>query len=185
MPKASPSRPERRRLYRRVADWLLRHQGTPQSLARGFAVGLFVALTPTIGLQMVLAGLIAHVLKGNRAVAAGLAWVSNPLTMGPLFYFNYRVGLLFLPGEEEAGRELIYTLTGATLSDPSEWWHAVAKMGHELWGVAGVLWAGSIVVAALSAAISYPIVLRIVTVERAKLERVRELPSLPPSEPTK
>jgi hypothetical protein len=38
-------------------------------------------------------------------------------------------------------------------------------------------------VGGVAAAISYPVVLRIVIAERRKLERVRTLPSLPPREP--
>ncbi len=177
------ARPKRRHLYRRLADWLLRHQGTPESLARGFAVGIFVALTPTVGLQMVLAGLAAHVLRGNRAMAIALAWITNPLTIGPIFYFNYRVGLIFLPGDEQAGREFIRAITGASLTEPSQWWSAITAMVREVGGVAGVLWAGSLVVAIIAAAIAYPVILRIIYVERAKLERVRSRPSLPPTEP--
>ncbi len=180
---ALPHRPERRRLYRRLADWLLRHQGTPQSIAMGFAVGMFVSLTPTVGVQMILGGVIAHFLKGNRAIAAALAWITNPLTMGPIFYFNYRVGALFLPGDEEAGKRFIAAISPASLSDPSGWWEAILLMLRELWGVAGVLWAGSIIVGGVAAAVSYPVVLRIVIAERKKLERVRTLPSLPPREP--
>jgi uncharacterized protein (DUF2062 family) len=183
MPAPLPHRPERRRLYRRLADWLLRHQGTPQSIAMGFAVGMFVALTPTVGLQMILGGVIAHFLKGNRAIAAALAWITNPLTMGPIFYFNYRVGALFLPGDEEAGKRFIDAISPASLTNPSGWWDAILLMLRELWGVAGVLWAGSVIVGGVAAAISYPVVLRIVIAERKKLERVRTLPSLPPREP--
>lgn len=176
-------RPKRRRLYRRLADWLLRHQGTPKSLATGFAVGMFVALTPTVGAQMILGGVVAHFLKGNRAIAAGLAWITNPLTIGPIFYFNYRVGLLFLPGDEQAGKNFIDAISSASLTQPSGWWDAILLMSREIWGVAGVLWAGSLVVATLAALVSYPVALRIVIAERKKLEKVRSLPSLPPVEP--
>lgn len=146
-------------------------------------MGMFVALTPTVGVQMILGGVIAHFLKGNRAIAAALAWITNPLTMGPIFYFNYRVGALFLPGDEEAGKRFIEAISPASLSDPSGWWEAILLMLRELWGVAGVLWVGSVIVGGVAAAISYPVVLRIVVAERKKLERVRTLPSLPPREP--
>ena len=56
-------------------------------------------------------------------------------------------------------------------------------MSRELWRVAGVLWAENLVVATIAAAISYPVVMRIVIAERRKLEKVRSLPSLPPAEP--
>ena len=176
-PKTDSRKP---RLYRRVADWLLRHQGTPHNLALGFAIGMFVALTPTVGLQMLLGGLIAHFLGGNRTIAAGLAWITNPLTMGPIFYFNYRVGLLFMPGDEQAGRAFIDTISSAHLTDPSSIWHAMLLTGQQMWGVAGVLWAGSLVVSTVAAAVSYPVVKRIVTAERAKLETARRASYLPP-----
>lgn len=173
-------RRRRRRLYRRAADWLLRYQGSPYNVAMGFAVGLFVALTPTVGIQMALGAFIAHLFRANRALPVALAWISNPLTMGPLYYFNYRVGLLFLPGDETAGREFIDSISGASLTDPSSWWEAIKLMGRELWGVAGVLWAGSLVVATIAAVIAYPIVHRMVVRGRAKLSEVSAMPSMPP-----
>lgn len=179
MPRSTRRR-KRRRLYRRAADWLLRHQGTPYNLAMGFAVGLFVALTPTVGIQMILGASIAHLLRANRALPVALAWISNPLTMGPLYYFNYRVGLLFLPGDEQAGKAFVDSISGVSLTRPSEWWDAIVLMGRELWGVAGVLWAGSLVVAGIAALIAYPIVHRIVVVERNKLEQASAMPSIPP-----
>ena len=173
-------RRKRRRLYRRAADWILRYKGTPHQVALGFAVGLFVALTPTVGIQMALGALIAHLLKANRALPVALAWISNPFTMGPLYYFNYRVGLLFVPGDESAGRALIDSISGASLADPGTWWEAIKLMASEAWGVAGVLWLGSIIVASIAAVITYPVVLRMVIAGRAKLTEVSGMPSLPP-----
>jgi uncharacterized protein (DUF2062 family) len=167
-------------MYRRAADWLLRYRGTPHQVALGFAVGLFVALTPTVGIQMALGAFIAHLLKANRALPVALAWISNPLTMGPLYYFNYRIGLLFLPGDEGAGRVFIDSISGASLTDPESWWAAIKLMGAELWGVAGVLWLGSLIIATLAAVIAYPIVRRIVVAGRAKLADIKGMPSVPP-----
>lgn len=173
-------RRKRRRIYRRAADWLLRYRGTPHQVALGFAVGIFVALTPTVGIQMALGAFIAHLLRANRALPVALAWISNPLTMGPLYYFNYRVGLILLPGDESAGRVFIDSISGASLADPATWWEAIQLMASELWGVAGVLWLGSLIVATIGAVIAYPIVLRIVVAGRAKLVKVSAMPSIPP-----
>ncbi len=173
-------RKRRRRLYRRAADWLLQHQGTPYSLAMGFSVGIFVAMTPTVGFQMVLGAFVAHLLRANRTLPVVLAWISNPFTMGPLYYFNYRVGLLFLPGDEQAGRAFIDAMSSASLADPEALWQVLVRMAEELWGVAGVLWAGSLVVATVASAVCYPVVWRIVKIEQRKLERVRKQISLRP-----
>lgn len=177
---ASSRRRTRRRLYRRAADWLLRYRGSPHQVALGFAVGLFVALTPTVGVQMILGALIAHLLRANRALPVALAWISNPFTMGPIYYFNYRVGALLLPGDQDRGRLFIDSIAGASLTEPGTWWEAIQLMASELWGVAGVLWLGSLLVAGVAAAVSYPIVLRIVLAGRAKLAEVRAMASLPP-----
>jgi uncharacterized protein (DUF2062 family) len=40
--------------------------------------------------------LLALALRVNIPVAAVSTWVSNPLTMGPLYYFAYRLGVTIL-----------------------------------------------------------------------------------------
>lgn len=68
--------------------WHLRRR----SVAMAFAVGLFFAWAPVPG-QMALAALGAFYLEGNLPIAVALVWLTNPITMPPLFYFAYRVGL--------------------------------------------------------------------------------------------
>jgi len=58
-------------------------------------VGLFVGLIP-IPFQMVLAALFAITFQVNLPIAVGLVWITNPLTMPPIFYFAYRVGCWIL-----------------------------------------------------------------------------------------
>lgn len=61
------------------------------SVAGAFFVGLFVAFIP-IPFQMVLAALFAVALQVHLPISVGLVWVTNPLTMPPIFYFAYRLG---------------------------------------------------------------------------------------------
>lgn len=56
-----------------------------------FTIGLFVAFLPFPG-HTLLGALAALALRVNVPVAAVSTWVSNPLTMGPMYYFTYRVG---------------------------------------------------------------------------------------------
>jgi uncharacterized protein (DUF2062 family) len=65
------------------------------SVAIAFAVGLFCAWIPT-PMQMALAAVGAFYFRGHLPIAAALVWITNPVTMPPLFYFAYRVGLLVL-----------------------------------------------------------------------------------------
>jgi uncharacterized protein (DUF2062 family) len=60
-----------------------------------FALGLFIAFLPFPG-HTLTAALLALALRVNIPVAAVSTWVSNPLTMGPLYYFAYRLGATIL-----------------------------------------------------------------------------------------
>lgn len=67
------------------------------SVAKAFAVGLFCAWIP-LPMQMVFAATAAIYFRSNIPLSVALVWVTNPVTMPPLFYFAYRVGLLFTNG---------------------------------------------------------------------------------------
>ncbi|MCK5002729.1 MAG: DUF2062 domain-containing protein [Gammaproteobacteria bacterium] len=62
-----------------------------RSMAGAFMVGLFFAWWP-VPFQMVLAAAGAIVLRTNLPMSIALVWITNPLTMPPMFYFAYVVG---------------------------------------------------------------------------------------------
>jgi uncharacterized protein (DUF2062 family) len=66
-----------------------------RSASGAFAVGLFVAFIP-IPFQMLLAGGIAIVTRVNLALSVALVWLTNPVTMPPIFYFAYKLGAWLL-----------------------------------------------------------------------------------------
>ncbi len=65
------------------------------TVARAVSVGLFCAYLP-IPFQMLVATAMAIIFRCNLALSVSLVWISNPLTMPPLFYIAYRVGLWML-----------------------------------------------------------------------------------------
>ena len=60
-----------------------------------FATGLFIAFLPFPG-HTLMGALAALAFRVNVPVAAVATWVSNPLTMGPIYYFAYRLGASLL-----------------------------------------------------------------------------------------
>lgn len=66
-----------------------------KSVSMAFAVGLFAAWIPTPG-QMAIVAVAAFYFRANLPISVALVWITNPLTMPPMFYFAYIVGLKLL-----------------------------------------------------------------------------------------
>lgn len=73
-----------------------------RSVAGGVAAGLFWAMIP-IPLQMVAAALSAIAFRINLPISVALVWLTNPLTMPPVFYMNYVVGTWLLGTPADVG----------------------------------------------------------------------------------
>lgn len=84
---------------RRIREWIEAHPRLVRilerggalhidetTLARGVAVGLFIGMTPTVGIQTVMMLVAAFVFRANFFAAFLVSNVSNPLTMAPLYY---------------------------------------------------------------------------------------------------
>ena len=71
--------------------WHLNRRSVPGA----FSVGLFMAFVP-VPFQMVLAAGAAIALRVNLPISVALVWITNPVTMGPIFYLAYKTGALIL-----------------------------------------------------------------------------------------
>lgn len=65
------------------------------SASMAFFVGIFVAFLPIPG-QMVVAAILAVLLRCNLPLSVALVWITNPVTMPAIFYVSYRVGALLI-----------------------------------------------------------------------------------------
>jgi len=144
--------------------YLLRFNETPERLAFSFALGVFLALTPLIGLHLILGLALAFLFGLNRvAVVSGL-FLNNPWTMIPYYtmatYFGgWLTGFPQVPALPAFG--------WAALTDARFWsqlmphWHLIVPMA-----------VGSTTLAVLGAAVSYPLVRFIIRRGRIRLSRV-------------
>lgn len=113
-----------------------------RSASGAMATGLFWAFIP-MPFQMVPAALCALLFRVNLPISIALVWLTNPLTMGPVFYMCYKVGALLL------GRD-------ATEHDGSLFvWNGVAEFFIQLGGVGLPLIIGSLLVGTVSALIGW------------------------------
>ncbi len=112
-----------------------------RSAAGAFAVGVFMAFIP-IPFQMVVAAAAAIILRVNLPLSVALVWISNPLTMPPMYYFTYRVGtwLMGIPHQSEERIGFDFSLEWFTGSIGAIW---------------QPLYLGSLITAALCAALAY------------------------------
>ncbi len=81
--------------------WIWRQEGTPAQRSVGIAVGVFSGCFPLFGFQTLFGIALARLFRANYLLAATGTWISNPFTYVPLYWFNYKVGLMLLGGENK------------------------------------------------------------------------------------
>ena len=93
-------------LKRGVSRLLLRlnrliHLGeSPERTAFAFALGVFIAFTPTFGFHYITALLVFWLLRLNLPALLTGTTMNNPLTIAPIYSFCLWIGLLLVGGKE-------------------------------------------------------------------------------------
>lgn len=77
---------------KKIYDRFIRIRGNPREIALGFALGLFIGFTPTMGIQIAMGVFFAALLKWNKIAAAIGVQVTNPLTAPFVYSFTYFIG---------------------------------------------------------------------------------------------
>ncbi|MEO1203019.1 MAG: DUF2062 domain-containing protein [Pseudomonadota bacterium] len=85
-----------RKLMQEPRYWGIRRR----TVVPAFSLGLFLCFQP-IPAQPILATLIALATRINIPIAAATPFISNPLTMPPMYYACYRVGTWLLGQEPQ------------------------------------------------------------------------------------
>ena len=89
------------------------------SVSGAFAVGLFWAFAP-IPFQMIPSAASAIWLRVNLPISVALVWITNPFTIAPVYYFNYKLGSWLLR-EPMQDVSFEFTLDWATQQLASIW----------------------------------------------------------------
>jgi uncharacterized protein (DUF2062 family) len=80
------------KIYRRF----LKLRGDPHAIAMGLALGVFVGMSPLMGLHSVIAITVAAVFKWSKVAAILGVFVTNPLTAPVIYPLTYTLGAAVL-----------------------------------------------------------------------------------------
>ncbi|MDY0136391.1 MAG: DUF2062 domain-containing protein [Thiomicrospira sp.] len=117
-------------------------RGERHTFSKAGFIGAFCAFIP-IPLQMPLAAIVAYYTRANIPLAVALAWITNPVTMWPIWSFGYFVGawLLGYP-----------TIGNIELSEGAGMWGWITEVLPQIWIP---LWFGNIILGALVGSVLY------------------------------
>jgi len=140
--------------------------GTPHSIALGVSMGMFVALTPTVGLQMLICVVIGSFIRANRIIAVILCWISNPITFIPMYYGYYWLGSKILGVKIWTFSNFSERMNDIISTGKQFGYSAILKqLGSE---AVLPLWVGSLIIAVVVSLPLYPLVLRVLKEHRRK-----------------
>jgi len=130
-------------MIRRIYDRFVKVKGEPREIALGFGLGIFIGMTPTMGIQMPIAVFFAALFKWSKISAAFGVWITNPLT-SPFIY-----GLTYIVGAKVLGLK-------ATLNLPDDLtWSIVKEILKNAPAIFGALTVGGIIIGLPLAVLSY------------------------------
>lgn len=142
----------------------LMQRGSPESIAWGVAIGMFIAFTPTLGFQVIMALLIASLVRANRLATLPPLFLTNAVTAGPVYSFECLIGAQFLPDARSGEMVARWERLRAMIAEHGffsfhDHWREFARVGWDLWLA---MWIGGILVGGALAAAGYFATLAIV-----------------------
>lgn len=152
-----------------LASQLIHGHASPDEIAAGVALGVFVGIVPTFGLGGFIALAIASLLGWNRLAALLGGIIMNPFTAPFFWALSGWVGTMILPRRVAM---LLTKLEGIPndLSLVSAFFKNQG-WGYDLMAAAGLYMAGNLMVALTFAGISFILTKRIVIFHRRRKER--------------
>jgi uncharacterized protein (DUF2062 family) len=136
---------------------------SPAQLASAFALGVFIAFSPTIGLHTITCLLLAWMFRLSKLVVLTAGFINNPWTIVPMYGFCLWFGM---------------KITGGALTVPSIAWNELT-LRNSYTTLAPYLWpfiVGTLVAGAVAAAVAYVVVYwAVVRYRKRELEALESL----------
>lgn len=124
---------------------IVRGNGSPDYIARGWALGMFIGCVIPVFCQLIISIPLSFVIRGSKVGAALGTFITTPPTAIFIYPVQIWVGNMIIKGDlsSDAARNLLAVFNSETLSF-AEKWSAFADMGGTLVGAffaGGLLWA--------------------------------------------
>lgn len=182
MAASSPRKTKRNLLLRLrpLLRWLIKLRSSPRAIAGGLGIGTLIAFTPTFGVQLILAVVCATLLDVNRPAAMVPVWITNPVTIAPIYTFNYWLGSKFWNGPPLSEVSQLFIDIGQTMTR-LEFWNikdqflAILNMGRDIL-IPLVL--GSLAIGAVTGLAVYILTLKLLSIFFSRRARKHILNSL-------
>ena len=154
--------------FKRFIVRILELDDTPKRIAWGVALGTFIGMTPTVGLQMTIAVCVATLLRGNRLAAVAMVWISNPLTVVPIYWVDHIVGATILGTEMLSISDIAQVLEFESTGLFSIFFEFLGNLGKLTWNVLPSMFLGGAILGVLLALPAYFLTLKAVHRYRAR-----------------
>jgi len=133
---------------------LLTLDDPPERTALAFAIGVFIAFSPFLGLHTIMATLVAFVFRFNKVAVFSGTFINNPfLTLVPIIIASYAVGAFILGRPVQIPAEGVELLKEPQLLTPDYY----RKVFREGWQVVWPFSVGGMVLAIVCSLIAYPV----------------------------
>jgi uncharacterized protein (DUF2062 family) len=142
-----------RRKWRSFHQQFISLKGSPESIARAFAIGFWVGWFPIIGTHSALSFVAGLLFRANLPAVYLGSWICNPLSIPPMLYLEYQLGARLIGGAD-LGQERFADLT-------------ISQMFHLGWEILLPMILGGAILGTLNAVIGYyPIKQAVIRVRR-------------------
>lgn len=172
--------------WRRAAAYVVhrvrRIPDPPHRVARGVAAGIFVSFTPLFGFHLILAALLALILRGNIVAALLGTLIGNPFTFPLIATVSVELGAWMLDMPEgmplyrivadlsAAMFQLWYNILAMFTSEPTNW----DRLGTLFEGVFKAYLVGGLVPGIVCGGIGYVVTHRIIEVyQKRRVKRLK------------
>ncbi len=141
------------RLRRFVLHTVLHADDDPHAIGLGVGLAMFVTFLPLVGLQTVISIGLAALFRANKAVCVPIVWITNPITLFPIYTGCWAVGRAVVPsasGTTEADVARLGEVEVGLLA-PDSW----KDLATQLVALGTELWVGCMIVGLVLGLLSY------------------------------